>query len=183
MTETDLSKFNNDWYNPGAGLIKRSVWYFINAHILKSAMPFSGIRVMLLRFFGAQIGKKCVIKPHVSVKYPWKLKMGDYVWIGEQVWIDNLDSVSIGSHVCISQGALILSGNHNYKKREFDLMIKPISIENGAWIGAKSVVTQGVTVGHHAVLQVNSVAVGNLESYGIYSGNPAIKIKDRKIDG
>jgi putative colanic acid biosynthesis acetyltransferase WcaF len=135
-----------------------------------------------LGVFGAKIGKGLVIKPHVSIKYPWNLTIGDHCWIGERTWIDNLDKVSIGNNVCLSQGALILSGNHDYKSTKFDLIVKPIIIEDGAWIGAKSIVCQGVTIKSHAVLLVNSVAVQDLDSYCIYRGNPAEKIKERIIN-
>jgi putative colanic acid biosynthesis acetyltransferase WcaF len=179
--KTNLSAFSNTWYKPGGTLAGRLLWYIINLSCFKSGMPFMGPKKALLKLFGAKIGKGLIIKPHVSIKYPWLLEIGDHTWIGEHVWIDNLDKVSIGSHVCISQGAMILSGNHNYKKSTFDLMVKPISIENGAWIGARSVVCQGVTIGNHAVLSVGSVASNSLEPYGIYRGNPALKIKDREI--
>ena len=128
------------------------------------------------------MAKGVVIKPKVSIKYPWKLTVGDNTWIGENVWIDNLDTVNIGANVCISQGALILSGNHDYSKTTFDLIVKPITIEDGVWIGAKSIVTQGVVCKSHSVLAVNSVASSNLELYSIYKGNPAEKIRDRKIE-
>lgn len=179
--KTDLSKFNNSWYKPGGNAITRTIWYFVNAFVLKSAIPFMGIKTTLLKLFGAKIGNGLVIKPHVSVKYPWNLSIGDHVWIGENVWIDNLGKVTIGNNVCISQGALILSGNHNYSKPNFDLMVKDIAIEDGAWIGAKSIVCQGVTVGSHAVLSVNSVASSNLEPYSIYRGSPATKTNERVI--
>ena len=131
--------------------------------------------------FGARIGNGVVIKPHVHIKYPWKLVVGDYSWIGEYVWIDNLDSVQIGSNVCLSQGALILSGNHDYKSTSFNLILKPIEIKDGAWVGAKSVVTQGVKIGSHAVLSVGSIASSDMEEFGIYRGNPAEFIKRRQI--
>jgi putative colanic acid biosynthesis acetyltransferase WcaF len=145
-------------------------------------MPISAVKVVLLRLFGAKIGKGVVIKPNVNIKYPWLLEIGSYVWIGEQVWIDNLANVIIGDHVCISQGALLLCGNHNYKKPSFDLLVGKITIEEGAWIGAKAVVCPNVTVHSHAILSVVSVATKNLEPYAIYQGNPAIKIRDRKIE-
>ena len=123
-----------------------------------------------------------IIKPHVHIKYPWKLSVGDYSWIGEYVWIDNLDTVQIGSNVCLSQGALILSGNHDYSSASFDLILKPIEIQDGAWIGAKAVVIQGVKVGSHSVLSVGSVASSDLEEFGIYRGNPAEFVKRREIE-
>jgi putative colanic acid biosynthesis acetyltransferase WcaF len=159
------------------------LWYLVNALFFTNyVFPFSAIKVILLRAFGAKIGNGVVIKPNVNIKYPWLLEIGDHVWIGEQVWIDNLAKVVIGNHVCISQGALLLCGNHNYKKPSFDLIVGKITIEEGAWIGAKSVVCPDVIVHSHAILAVGSVATKNLEPYGIYQGNPAGKIRDRKFD-
>lgn len=180
--KTRLSLFNNSWYKPGKGFLVLIIWFFVNACLIKTAHPFSFLRIFLLRLFGAKIGEGVVIKPNVNVKYPWRLKIGKDVWIGENVWIDNLDDVSIADNVCISQGALLLSGNHNYKKQSFDLMIAPIIIEEGVWIGAKSVVTGGTICKSHAVLSVASVAPKLLESYWVYQGNPAIKIRERIIE-
>ena len=135
----------------------------------------------MLRLFGAKIGKGVLIKPYVTIKYPWYLEIGDFTWIGEHVWIDNLAQVKIGAHVCISQGAYLLTGNHDYKKSGFDLIVKDITIEDAVWIGAKSVVCPGVICKTHSILSVGSVLSNDMEPYGIYKGNPAIKIKDRKI--
>jgi putative colanic acid biosynthesis acetyltransferase WcaF len=137
---------------------------------------------MLLRLFGAKIGKGVNIKQKVNIKYPWKLTIGDYSWIGEKVWIDNLDQVIIGKNCCLSQESMLLCGNHDFKKTTFDLITKPITLKNGSWIGAKSVVCPGVTLEENSILSVGSVATGNLDSNSIYQGNPAIKIKDRVLE-
>jgi len=171
---TNLKEYNNSWYNPGGNPITRVLWYFTNAIFFTNhLLPISGLKVLLLRLFGAKVGKGVNIKPAVSIKYPWKLSIGDYTWIGENVWIDNLDEVKIGSNCCISQGAFLLCGNHNYKKDTFDLIVKPIVIEDGAWIGAKSVVCPGITIKSGAILAVGSIATSNLESDNIFQGNPA----------
>jgi len=181
MNMVDLSKYDNSWYKPGNPL-KRGLWYIINHLFLKSGLfPFSRFKVFLLRMFGAVIGKNVNIKPSVSIKYPWFLSIADNCWIGENVWIDNLAIVTIGSNVCISQGAYILCGNHNYTKSAFDLIVKPIMIEDGVWVGAKSIICPGVLVGTHSVLTAGSVATANLEAYTIYQGNPALKVKARMI--
>ena len=143
-------------------------------------MPMN-LKLMLLRLFGAKIGAQVVIKPKVNIKYPWLLEIGDHAWIGEKVWIDNLVQVSIGSHACISQGALLLTGNHNYKKSSFDLITGQIFIEDGAWVGAKAVICPGVRVSTHSIVTVGSVLTKSSSAYGIYQGNPAIKIKERQI--
>ncbi|SDB65106.1 putative colanic acid biosynthesis acetyltransferase WcaF [Flavobacteriaceae bacterium MAR_2010_188] len=181
MLEVNLNSYNNSWYRPGSKL-KQIVWYYINLLFLKNSLnPFSSLKVILLKMFGAEIGKNVVIKQNVNVKYPWLLKIDDYSWIGENVWIDNLASVEIGKNCCLSQGALLLCGNHNYIKTSFDLIVKPILIKDGVWIGARAVVTSGVTCNEHSVLSVNSVATQNLESYTIYQGNPAKAIRRRII--
>jgi len=161
---------------------KRVLWYPVNVLFLQCRLnPFSGLKIFMLRLFGAKVGKGVVIKPGVSVKYPWKLTVGNHCWIGEGVWIDNLGLVTLGDNVCLSQGAMLLCGNHNYRKTTFDLMVGDISLENGVWIGAKGVVGPGVTCRSHAVLSVASVATGDLEPYSIYQGNPAVKVKGRVI--
>ncbi|GAB6122580.1 WcaF family extracellular polysaccharide biosynthesis acetyltransferase [Dysgonomonas termitidis] len=183
MIKTDLSRYDNSWYETRGSSMKRIIWYFINVlFILNPFNPSSGIKVRLLRLFGAKIGKKVVIKPRVNIKYPWNLSIGDYSWIGENVWIDNLTQVTIGSNVCISQGAMLLCGNHNYKSAAFDLMTGKIKIEDGVWICAQSVVCPRVTMHSHSVLGINSVANHDLEGYGIYLGIPAVKIRDRIIE-
>jgi putative colanic acid biosynthesis acetyltransferase WcaF len=183
---TQLNKVNNASYrtniNIGTSTIKQVLWYFVNVLFFKNPINISsGSKVVLLRMFGATIGKGVVIKPAVNIKYPWKLKIGDYSWIGEDVWIDNLANVTIGDNVCVSQGALLLCGNHNYKKETFDLMLGEIILEEGVWIGAKSVVCADVKCASHAVLSISSVASSNLEAYTIYRGNPAVAIKIRDI--
>lgn len=163
-------------------MLKRVGWYWINAvFFINPLFPFSSFKVFLLRLFGAQIGKGVVIKPSVNIKYPWRLKIGNDTWIGENVWIDNLANVRIGNNVCISQGAMLLCGNHNYKKSTFDLIVGEIALEDGAWVGAQSIVCPGVTLHSHSVLCVNSVAHRDLESYSVCLGNPARKIRNRDM--
>ncbi len=181
MTQTDLSQYDNAWYQPG-GFPKRLLWHFVNALVFRSPLfPFSGPKVSLLRAFGARVGKGVVVKPSVNIKYPWFLSVGPHSWIGEGAWIDNLGRVSIGSNVCISQGALLLCGNHDHRKVTFDLIVRDITLEDGVWIGAQSVVGPGVTCGSHAVLMLGSVAIDNLAPYTFYQGNPAQKVRERTI--
>lgn len=180
---TDLSKYDNFPFHPGGTALKRFLWFYLNALFLKSSLlPSNRFKVFLLRLFGAHIGKNTTIKPGVNVKYPWHLTIGSNTWIGENVWIDCLVPVSIGSNVCISQGAVLLTGNHNYKKATFDLMVSGFILDDGVWIGACAIVNPGVTVASHAVLTSGSVATRNLDAYGVYQGNPALKIRERIID-
>jgi|TARA_Y100000991_G_scaffold65268_1_gene48758 putative colanic acid biosynthesis acetyltransferase WcaF len=160
----------------------RFFWYFINVIFFKSSFfPFNFLKIFLLQLFGCSLGKGVVIKPNVNIKYPWKLSLGNYVWIGESVWIDNLDNVTIGNHVCISQGAILICGSHNYKKQSFDLITKEITLNDGVWIGAKSIILPGVVAESHAILSAGSVISKNLESFTVYKGNPAEKVGSRTV--
>src|SRR6516225_2077925 len=174
-------QYNNDWFKReiGASRFKQFIWYFTNVlFFINPLNPGSGIKKALLRLFGAKIGKGVVLKPSINIKYPWKLSIGDFSWIGEKVWIDNLGQVDIGKNVCISQGAMLLTGNHDYKKQGFDLMVGKILLEDGVWIGAESLVCPGVVCATHAVLAAKSVATQNLSAYQIYQGNPAHIVKE-----
>ena len=176
---TNLASYNNSWYRPGP-ILKRFCWYGINAIIFNSSFfPFYKFKVFLLRLFGAKTGNNIIIKQLVNIKFPWFLEIGNNVWIGEQVWIDNLAKVKIGNNVCLSQRCMLLTGNHDYTKASFDLFINKIVLEDGVWIGAGAIVCGGTICKDHVVLSVGSVATGELESMGIYRGNPAVRIKDR----
>ena len=183
MPKTDLSLYNNHPYHPGGNAFTRLLWHFANSLFFKSGLfPVYGIKRFLLKAFGAKLGENVTIKPYVNIKYPWNLTVDDNVWIGENVWLDSLEMITIGANACISQGATILTGSHNYKKTTFDLITAPVTLEDGVWIGAGAIVNLGVTAASHAVLTSGSVAIKNLESYAIYQGNPAIKIRDRIIE-
>lgn len=158
------------------------LWFLTSALVINTYLPIPvRLKVSILRLFGARIGRGVVVKPAVNVKYPWLLTVGDYVWIGERVWIDNLSPVVLGSHVCLSQGALLLTGNHDYSRATFDLTTRPITLDDGVWIGAKALVGPGVRCHSHAVLTAGSVATKPLDAYGIYQGNPAVWVRKRVI--
>lgn len=179
---TNLNTFNNKEYSTKASSLKRFLWFVMGRIMINSYLPIPLIiKILTLKIFGAKLGKSIVIKPKVNIKYPWLLSIGDYSWIGEKVWIDNLVQVNIAANCCLSQGAMLLTGNHNYKKSSFDLITGEIQIEDGAWIGAQAIVCPGVNIANHSILTVASIATKDTEAYAIYQGNPAVKIKEREI--
>ena len=173
----------NDEVSPGIfRKIRYALWLLVSNVFFLTNIPYpSKFKVLILKCFGCRIGDKVVIKPWVKIKFPWMLNVGNSVWLGESVWIDNISKVNIGNNVCISQGSLIITGNHNYSSEKFELISKPIIIEDGVWICAKTILVGGITIHSHAVLAINSLASKDLEPYSIYSGNPAIFIKKRFI--
>lgn len=177
-----LSSFSSEDFDKGASALKIILWYFVNAFFVRASWnPFMGIKIFLLKLFGATIGTGFVIKNNVIIKYPWKLIVGNDCWFGEGCWIDNLDYVKIGNNVCISQGALLLTGNHDYRLVSFDYRNAPIYLEDGVWIGAKAIVCPGVNARKNSILTVAAVATKEMEKNSIYQGNPAVKIRERQI--
>src|SRR5579862_10005580 len=130
----DLSNYSAGRFERGAGKLRETAWLVVSL-ILFRLCPFSlsSLKCAVLRAFGAKIGRGVVIKPQVKITFPWKLEIGDFVWLGEECWLLNLDRITIGNNVCISQRAFLCTGNHNYRVPTFDLMVKPISIADGAW--------------------------------------------------
>lgn len=180
--KVNLGIYQNKEFDRKASKVKELLWILCSALFFQHSLAgWNGLKIWLLKRFGAKVGQGVLFKPNVRIKFPWKLEIGQHVWIGEEVWIDNLDQVRIADHVCLSQGAMLLCGNHNYKSQAFDLMVQPIVLEEGVWIGAKAIVCPGVHCHSHAVLSVASVAVKDLEAYTIYQGNPAQAIKTRVI--
>lgn len=181
--KVDLSSFDPKEFDIGASKLKYALWQVCNVlFFISPFMPFSSFRVSLLRLFGAKVGKGVVMsKPDVNIKFPWRLTIGNHVWIGEGSWIYNLDHVTIGDHVTIAQGAMILTGNHNYKSSAFETIVGPVTLEEGVFIGARSTVCPGVTCKSHSILAVGSVATSDLEPYKIYMGVPAVFKKERVI--
>ena len=182
MKTVDLSSFDNAWYKPGSNL-KQALWYVCSLLFVNTFVPFpSRWKRDLLVAFGAKIGKNIVIKPSVNIKYPWFFEAGNNVWLGENAWIDNLAPVRLGNNVCISQGAYIMTGNHNYKSPKFDLMTQSVTVHDGAWVGARATVCPGVTLASHSILTVGSIATKDSEPFMIYSGNPATPVRKRLVE-
>lgn len=180
----DLSRFDNSDFPLGAGIVKRTLWYFTNAlFFINPFFPFRSPKPVLLRLFGAKVGRGVVIHPGVNIKFPWKLRIGDQVWIGQRAWLDNIDTLTIQSNVVISQGAMLILGSHDYKKPDYPTMAGPVVLEEGSWVGAGAIVLGGVTLKSHALLSAGSVTGKNLKAYTIYRGNPAIPVRDRIMQG
>lgn len=161
------------------GPLVQALWFVIEASFINNRLlPFSGVRVALLRLFGAKIGRGCRFVHPLRVKAPWNLIVGDDCWFGVDAWLYNQTWLRIGSNVCISQGAFISTGSHDVQTT-MDLHVEPVVIEDGAWISSKCFVQMGVTIGRSAVVTPLSVVHRSLAPEGIYGGNPCRFIRWR----
>lgn len=180
------SKVQLHRFNPKHGLdrqaskVKEICWYFIKMLFFLSAFPFpSSLKVSLLRLFGAKIGKGVVIKPRVNIHFPWKLEIGDHVWIGEEAFLLNFELLKLGNHTCVSQRAFLCGGNHDYRDPSMPYRNGPITLMDGAWVGANVFIGPNVIIGTDTVVAAGSVVTQPLSENAIYRGNPAIYISQR----
>ena len=150
-----LSKFNKPLLYKNK--FKFYIWYLINSFFINTFIPFSTLKIILLKIFGAKIEKGVIINSKINVKYPWNLNIGYDCWLGNEVWLDNTEMVTIGNDCCISQGTYIVTGNHNFKKESFDYYGKEVNIGAHSWIGAKSIICPGANIKVGSFIKVGSI--------------------------
>lgn len=183
MSSVDLRGMSLRGYRPGRPRWVRAAWMLVEALIfLNPVVPWYSVKRRVLQCFGARIGRGVIIKPNVHIKYPWHLSVGDNSWIGERSWIDNFVPVRIGANAVLSQGAYLCTGNHDWSDPNMGLIVKPIEVEDGAWVGAFARVAPGVTVGRESILTLGSVLLTDAAPRGVYRGNPAVRVGERDLD-
>ena len=177
MTRVRLDLFDTSRnLDRGRAACFEAVWYLVKIVFFLSALPWpSSLKRALLRFFGATVGPGVVIKPRVNVHFPWRLEVGSHSWIGEEVFILNFDPVRIGNHACISQRAFLCTGNHDFRDEKFSFRSAPITVSDGAWVGASAFVGPGVEIGSEAVVTAGSVVLKSLPAGMVCGGNPAVE--------
>ena len=181
-----MTRIRNDLFDRTKGLDRgrpkwfEAIWYLVKCSLFLTPLPFpSAFKRSILRFFGARIGRGVVIKPRVNIHLPWKLTVGDFSWIGEEAFILNFEPVTIGAHCCISQRVFLCTGNHDYRKPTMPYRNKPITIEDGGWIGAQVFVAPGVNIRNEAVITAGSIVTVDPPPRMICGGNPCIPLKPR----
>ena len=165
-------------FDRGAPRWKEALWILVKCAFFLNAFPWpSALRVALLRAFGARIGSRVVVRANVNVSYPWRLTLGDDVWLGEETVILSLAPVVIESSACISQRAFLCTGSHDFRSPEFRLVAKPITVRGGSWIAAQAFISPGVEIGGGSMVCAGSVVTENVPPRSIVRGNPAQVVK------
>ncbi|MGC3988629.1 MAG: WcaF family extracellular polysaccharide biosynthesis acetyltransferase [Chthoniobacteraceae bacterium] len=155
-------------------------WVVVKNLIFLSSWPWpSALKVALLRAFGAKVGTGVVIRSRVNITFPWRVTIGNHVWIGDEVFILSLAPVTIGSNVCISQRAFLCAGSHDFRKPGFDLMTQPITIGDECWVASQVFVAAGVEIGARTVVGAGGVVVKSLPPGVFAGGNPAKVVRTR----
>ncbi len=165
--ERSLAGFQGHGYDKGRSLPVQALWFAVlNLVFVKWWCP-SRLRVRILRMFGATVGTGVLIRHRVRVHWPWKLAVGDHAWIGEDVWMMNLEPLTIGHDTCLSQGARLICGSHDRRSPTFEFDNGPIVIGDGVWVAAGCTVLRGSVVGDYAVLGANATVHGTVESFAL----------------
>jgi putative colanic acid biosynthesis acetyltransferase WcaF len=147
--------------------IRIAIWFGFQNLIFNSALFPSGLRPVFLRFFGASVGRKVLIRRGARVHFPWNLEIGDNCWIGEEVWFINHEKITLGSDVCISQRSIICSGGHDYQSISLEYSHKPIVIKNGAWVCLDAKILPGVSIGECSVVSAGEIVRTTLPDYSM----------------
>jgi putative colanic acid biosynthesis acetyltransferase WcaF len=170
-----LANYSVAHFDRGASPLTEVLWIAVRGLLFLPSWPLpSALRVVILRVFGAKIGRKVVIRSRVNITFPWRLEIADHVWIGEEVLILSLAPVRIGSNVCISQRVFLCTGSHNFDRDDFALATRPIEIKDGCWIAAQAFLGPGVTVNNGSVVAAGAVVMRDVPTGSIARGNPAV---------
>lgn len=178
----DLRRYDQSDFDRG-----RSNWYIILWWLVQAiAFPlslhnFNGFRAWLLRLFGAKIGQNVVIRPTARFTYPWKIAIGDYSWIGDDVVLYSVDLIAIGSHCVISQKSYLCTGSHDIKDPAFGLITAPIEIGNGVWVATDCFIAPGVTIGANSVIGARSSVFRSIPMGRVAWGTPCIPRQNRTM--
>ena len=179
----DLRQYNPSQHDRGRSSLVVILWWLIQGVLFPLSLHnLNGFRAWLLRLFGAKIGRKVVIRPTARFIYPWKVAIGDYSWIGDDVVLYSVDRIKIGSHCVVSQKSYLCTGSHDLADSTFSLITAPINIGNGVWLASDCFVAPGVAIGANSVIGARSSVFRNVPAQKIAWGSPCLPHRDRIID-
>lgn len=179
----NLELYRNPKNFRGKSAIIVQLWWIVDALFFRTSPQFFyGWRRFLLRGFGAKIGKKVIIRPTARFTYPWKVSIGDFSWVGDEVVFYSLGKIQIGSNTVISQRTYLCTGYHDFKKKDFPIRQKPIKIGIGCWVATDVFVAPGISIEDGTVVGARSNVLKDLPGQKICYGSPAKVIKDRKFE-
>lgn len=161
-----LAQFTGKGYDKGRSLPVCAAWAMVAEPLTRSILCPPSVRAKVLRAFGAEIGENVNIRNDVRIHWPWKLSVGDNSWIGVGTYLLNLEPITIGRDVCISQQAFLCTGSHQAKDQAFEYDNGPIVVEDGAWVAARATVLRGVRVGQDAIVGATALVVKDVPAGG-----------------
>ena len=140
-----------------------------------------GWRRGILRLFGADLAPGATVYPCAKIWFPRYLSMGRHATLGRRVRCYNQAPVRLDDFALVSQDSSLCAGTHDYNDPEFQLITRPITIGEHAWVAAEAFVGPGVTLGAYAVLGARGVAFKDIPAGEVHGGNPASFIRTRAL--
>lgn len=181
MSYQDLSKFAVPHGFRGRSKVAVQLWWFVQATLFRwSPQVAYGFRRMLLQLFGAKVGTGVLVRPSVKITYPWKINLGDYCWVGDNVNLYSLGPITIGKNAVVSQECYLCTGDHDHTDPAFAIRAKPITIGEEAWVAAGAFVAPGVSIGKASVVGARSVVFTDIPAGMICRGSPCIPVRPRE---
>lgn len=175
-----LNQYSQQGYDRGRSGVVVLLWWLVQGTLFRlSPQPMYGFRRFLLRLFGAAIGRGVKIRPTAIVTYPWNVAIGDHSWIGDRAELYSLTRIEIGAHCVVSQRSYLCTGSHDLTDPTFSLVVKPIRVQDGAWIASDVFVYPGVTLGTMAVAAARSTVLRDIPAEEVHAGTPAVFLKRR----
>lgn len=156
------------------------IWWIVQATLFAWSPQFMyGWRRWLLRRFGAEVGKGVIVRPTARTQFPWKVKIGDYAWIGDDVVLYSLGPITVGANAVLSQRTYVCTGSHDMRAIAFDIYALPVAIGEQCWLATDVFVAPGVTVGAGTVVGARSSVYKDLPPGVVAMGNPAGVVRQR----
>ncbi len=181
-TKVDVSNYRDR--HSMTNRVVRALWGVVWALLFRpSPRIFHGWRRLLLRLFGARVGRGARAYPSVKIWGPWHLRMADYSCLAPHVDCNNVAPITIGKHATVSQYTYLCTASHDFEQPGMPLITAPIIIEDQAWVCACVFVAPGVTIGQGSVVGARSVVVKDVPRWSVVAGNPAKFIKERVVQG
>jgi acetyltransferase-like isoleucine patch superfamily enzyme len=176
-----LSNISNP-SNPSNHKLMRTILYGLQFYLLNffiAYFPSQGLRKSILKIYGMKMGINCAIYGKFEIRNPWRISIGNNTSIGHRATLDGRGEIRIGNHVNISSEVMIWTWQHDYNSESFETKSAPVTIQDYAWVSARTIVLPGVTIAEGCVIAAGAVLTKSTEPYSIYAGVPAKKIGER----
>jgi putative colanic acid biosynthesis acetyltransferase WcaF len=162
--------------------VRMLMWEFCWAVFCRwTPKPLYPWRLFWLSLFGCKINGRPFVHQRARIQIPWHITLNDKLSIGDRANLYSLGEIEIGSRAVVAQEAYICTGTHDFGDRNMPLQTAKITIDADAFIGARSFVLPGVTIGEGAIVGACSLVTKDVPAWSIVAGSPARVLRKRTI--
>lgn len=156
------------------------LWWIVQSTFFRWSPQFAyGFRNAILRAFGAKVGIGVIVRPTVTITYPWKVFIGDHAWIGDDVVLYSLGEIFIGDNAVVSQRSYLCAADHDHTLVDFPIRSRKVTIGAQAWLAADVFIAPGVSIGEGTVIGARSSVFKDMPAGMVCFGYPCIPVKNR----